>query len=126
MYTSHVFSLHISHMDQILTTIFFFILGKFYPRAKILRENTADISTESINILGILALGSNFWKNLFSLPRIFETQMSPKTWMITVYFEIRYFGTIRCSVLPKFYPRAKNSRSISPKDSNNNKFSKKL
>ena len=38
---------------------------------KILRENThiykADLSTKSINILGILGLGSIFWMNLGSL-----------------------------------------------------------
>ena len=63
-------------------------------RANLLRGIThiysykADLSTESINILGILEFGSIFWMNLISLHRIFETQMSPKTWMRTVYLKL--------------------------------------
>ena len=47
-------------------------------------ENThiekADLSTESINILGILALVSIFWINLGSLEYL-RPLMSTKTWM---------------------------------------------
>ena len=47
----------------------------------------ADLSNKSINILDILESGTIFWMNLVSLSRIFKTQISPKTWIRTVYFQ---------------------------------------
>ena len=51
----------------LLHRIFYLVEYTASSCAKILRENKANLSTESINILGILELESIFWMNLVSL-----------------------------------------------------------
>ena len=53
----------------ILQNACFYVEYTASSRMKILRENIykSDLSAESINILGILALGSLFWIDLSSL-----------------------------------------------------------
>ena len=71
---------------------------------KIFRESThiykADLSIESINILGIPALGSIFWMNLNSLEYLKrnEPQNMNENGLLSDIFETRHFGTTRYRV----------------------------
>ena len=59
------------------------------------------MSNESINILGILELGSIFWMNLGSLEYFLtnEPKNMDENGLLSEIFETRYFHMTRCSLL---------------------------
>ena len=61
----------------------------------------ADLSTESINILGILELGSIFWMNLVSLEYFVtnKTQNMDRNALLSEKIETIFFAMPRCSLL---------------------------